>query len=43
MPGIFDIDNPEHRTFIPEGAILLAYRGSIAHNMYAPHSVHRII
>ncbi len=38
MSGIFDIDNPEHRAFVPEGTILLAYRGSIAHNMYVPNS-----
>jgi hypothetical protein len=38
MPGIFDIDNPEHRACIPAGTFLLAYRGSIAHNMYVPSS-----
>lgn len=38
MAGIFDIDNPEHRAFIPEGTFLLAYSGSIAHNMYVPTS-----
>jgi len=36
--GIFDIGNPEHRAFIPQGTFLLAYRGSIAHNMYVPDS-----
>jgi hypothetical protein len=38
MPGIFDIENPDHRAFVPEGTCFLAYRGSIAHNMYVPES-----
>jgi predicted nucleotidyltransferase len=33
---IFNIKNPEHRAFIPDGTFMLAYRGSIAHNMYVP-------
>jgi predicted nucleotidyltransferase len=38
MPGLFDITDPQHHAFIPEGTFLLAYRGSIAHNMYVPNS-----
>ncbi len=36
MTQPFDLSNPEHRAFIPEGTCMLAYRGSIAHNMYIP-------
>lgn len=35
---IFSIDQPEDACEIPEGVCLLAYRGSIAHNMYVPSS-----
>lgn len=33
---MFNIDNPDHSVTIPDGTILLSYRGSIAHNMYRP-------
>jgi hypothetical protein len=38
LTELFNISNPEHGAFIPEGTFLLAYRGSIAHNMYVPNS-----
>jgi hypothetical protein len=35
---VFGVDDPDHACEIPEGACLLAYRGSIAHGMYVPSS-----
>jgi hypothetical protein len=32
------INTPEAALEVPEGTFMLAYRGSIAHNMYAPGS-----
>lgn len=34
----YDPGNPTCRAFAPDGTFLLAYRGSIAHNMYVPNS-----
>lgn len=36
MQELFDIANPQHRAFVPEGTIMLSYRGSIAHGMFVP-------
>lgn len=38
MSEIFNINDPASRAFIPDGTFMLAYRGSIAHNMYVPNS-----
>lgn len=35
---IFDVPNPEGVAHVPAGTCLLAYRGSVAHNMYVPES-----
>ena len=37
-PVLFDLSKPEMSCRIPDGTCLLAYRGSIAHNMYMPNS-----
>ena len=35
---LFNIASPEIQCKVPSGTCLLAYRGSIAHNMYIPNS-----
>jgi hypothetical protein len=35
---IFRMDAPNEKHTVPDGTILLGYRGSIAHNMYVPNS-----